>query len=222
MSANNTPLSNKSRRKSLAQKQTKKVERHVLDNPFKIRWPRHSDTSIESSLLVVKHHICQKYGAACVVDSSLSEIRGKRNFGHCLEKERELIFSINCVTKLFEEDFKFQTVFVEESLIPTRIFDHILYLCGLREVPLVKGQVSLYLSSCLGRKKVAIAGIPAGTDVTLSELVSPTLPFVNMDKLPELVVRIEDVTPSAEAVKRKRLKQESKEKKKIAKKMEVD
>ena len=216
-----TPLG-RSKRKSIAQKQAKKSVRHVLDNPFTIRWPIHSDSVVESALLDVKNFISKKYVAACSQDSSLSCIRGKRNFGYRLEKDRELIFSINCVTKMFEQDFKFQTVFVEESLIPTRIFDHILYLCGLREVPLVKGQVSLYFSSVLGRKRVAMVGVPDNPDVKLRDLLCPTLPFVNMEKLPELVVRIEDVTPSVEAVKRKKLKQEAKEKKKTAMKMEVD
>jgi hypothetical protein len=216
-----TPLG-RSKRKSLAQKQAKKPERHVLDNPFKIRWPRHPDSVIESALLIVKDHVCNRYSSACSEDSSLSDIRGKRNFGHRLEKERELVFSINCVTKLFEQEFNFQAVFVEETLIPTKIFDHILYFCGLREVPLVKGQVSIYLSSCLGRKKVAIVGVPASTDLKFDELVVPTLPFAKMDKLPELIVRIEDLTPSVEAVKGKKLKQEAKEKKSAAMKMEVD
>ena len=53
-------------------------------------------------------------------------------------------------------------------------------------------------------------------------MVTPTLPFVNLDRLPELVVRIEDVSPSAEAVERKRLRQEAKAKQKSAMKMEVD
>ena len=210
------------KRKSLAQKQAKKTERHVLDDPFKIRWPRHSDSTVESALLVVKNHVFERYAAACSKDSSQGEIRAKRNFGHRLERERELIFSINFVTKLFEQNFQFQAVFVEESLIPTRIFDHILYLCGLKGVPIVKGQVSLYLSSCLGRKKVGIVAVPANSDIKFSELVSPTLPFANLDKLPELVVRIEDVSPSAEAVKRMRLRQEAKAKQKSLVRMEVD
>lgn len=225
MSATNPAPPGRAKRKSLAQKQAKKTERHVLDNPFKIRWPRHQDSVIESALVTVKNHVCTRYSAACSEDMSLSDVRGKRNFGHRLEKDRELIFSINCVTKLFEQEFDFQAVLVEESLIPTRIFDHVLYLCGLRDVPLVKGQVSVYLSSCLGRRKVAIVGVPATTDVKLKDLVVPTLPFANMEKLPELIVRIEDLTPSAEAVKRKKRKQEAKEKKSAEmklKKMEVD
>ena len=42
------------KRKSLVQpkskKQAKKVEKHVLDNPFKIRWPVHSPETTNSTL----------------------------------------------------------------------------------------------------------------------------------------------------------------------------
>ena len=141
-----TPTANKRKAKTLAQKQPKKLEKHVLDNPFKILWPKHSAEFSESTLLRLKEHICTRYNSACTADRTLAEFRGKRTFGHALERSRTLIFSVNALTKLFEQDFKFKCVVVEETLIPTRVFDHVLYLCGLRGVGLLKGALSVYIS----------------------------------------------------------------------------
>ena len=198
------------KRKSIAQKTPNKTEKHVLDNPYKTKWPKHTLEITEKCLYCVKSKISERYSTACSTEPTLGDLRGKRNFGHRLERNQEFIFSINCITRLFENNFDFRAVFVEETLIPTKIFDHILYFCGLRKVALVKGCVSVSLSPCLGRKRVAIAAVPASSDLEFGSLEVPVLPFTQSDSLPDLFVRIVDVTPSAKAVEKKRLKTEKK------------
>lgn len=219
------------KRKSLvppkSKKQAKKVEKHVLDNPFKIRWPVHSPETTNSTLGNINTEICARYSEACTADPTISDERGKRNFGHKLEKDRKLVFSVNCVTKLLEQNFSFKLVCVEEGLISSRIFDHLLHLCGARSVPLLKGAVSLHLATSLGRKRVAVVGVPGGGDVTAPGddviLTAPVLPYVEQQGLPKLHVRIVDVSPSEQAIERLRKKKERNAKRKaLSGRMEVD
>ena len=192
------------------QKTPKKVEKHVLDNPFKITWPRDPPHVTQTALKTVKDHVCKRYAVACRADPAICDVRGKRMFGHTLEREREVVFSLNCVTKLFEAGFKFKVILVEETLVPTGILDHVLYLCGLRKVRLAKGELSAYLSPCLGRQHLAIAAVPESSELTFEDILIPELPFEDMASLPEVVVRVVDATPSEEARKRLRLKGEKK------------
>lgn len=210
------------KRKSIAQKTPRKNEKHVLDNPYKIRWPKHSPELTENYLRKIKNEVSEKYFDACSLEPTLGDARGKRKFGHRLEKNREFIFSINCITKLFENNFEFRAIFVEETLIPTKMFDHLLYLCGLRQVGMVKGNVSTSLSPCLGRNRTAIAAVPTSTCLTFESLEVPVLPFTQSETLPDLVVKIVDVTPSAKAFEKKKRKTEQKKQQALAANLILD
>lgn len=177
------------------QKPTKK-EKHILDNPFKLTWPHHDEQLTEDTLLTLKQFINDQYLTCCKSDETFVDLRGKRKFGHKLEQDKTLIFSINNIAKMFERQETFKLVCVEKSILTTKIFDHILYFCSLTKTPLIKGPLSDYLSAVLGRKKIAILGVPTTANITIaSELQYPALPFLP-STLPAISVRVLDATPS--------------------------
>ena len=56
------PPSKRRRQKTLAEKQPKKVVKHVLDDPFKISWPRNTPQQVASFNSKESQEICEHLG----------------------------------------------------------------------------------------------------------------------------------------------------------------
>ena len=203
----------KRKRRSIAETgKVKKIEKHILENPFKITWPHHTEDVISSVFTSIRDKLNEAYQVACRENHDLCNKRQKRLYFHHLERGDGVLFSVNAVTKVFENYTQnFKVIAVEEEVIPTRMLDHILYFCGLNSVPLIKGPLSAYFLELLGRKSISILGVLESYSIELPhhKLQSPKIPFLN-PTLPNLKVCIVDATPSQRAIDKKNLRKAAK------------